>query len=60
MPSFLVIILLTLIFLATRKTADVAEEQIEYIKEYLNSLLLFAVGQIPYSISAVLEIKKYL
>ena len=43
-PSFLVIIVLTLIFLATRKTADVAEEQIEYIKEYFNTLLLFAVS----------------
>ena len=32
-PSFLVIIVLTLIFLATRTTADVAEEQIEYIKK---------------------------
>jgi ABC-type transport system involved in multi-copper enzyme maturation permease subunit len=43
-PSFLCIIALTLIFLATRKSADVAEEQIEYIKEYFNTLLLFAVS----------------
>ena len=43
-PSFYVITILILVFLATRKSADIAEDQIIYVRNYLNSTLLFFVS----------------
>lgn len=42
--SFYVIVLLVLVFLATRKSQDTAADQIEYMKSYLGSFLLFGVS----------------
>ena len=43
-PSFYIIVVLTLVFLATRKQADTAADQIDNMKYYLNSLILFCVS----------------
>ena len=43
-PSFYIITVLILVFLATRESADTAADQIEYAKSYLNSLMLFGVS----------------
>ncbi|MCR5226370.1 MAG: ABC transporter permease subunit [Eubacterium sp.] len=42
--SFYIIVLLVLVFLATRESQDTAPEQMEYMKSYLSSFLLFGVS----------------
>ena len=43
-PSFYIITVLILVFLATRESADTAADQIEYAKSYLNALMLLGVS----------------
>lgn len=43
-PSFYVFVVLTLIYLATREPADTAADQIEYLKNYLDFTMLFAIS----------------
>ena len=43
-PSFYIMTILILVFLATRKNQHIASDQIEYMKNYLDTLTLFLVS----------------